>query len=332
MAGGKALADGIGQVGNAFSSAIADTIGNREKSVALDASMSIIQQQAPNLLPPEFMEKFHGAGVSAKAGMMTTALAMLNRQDQQAAQGKDFSLKVAQAGNSAAYHQGMLDNMSADNARQAAKADWEMAPDNQQPVTMDLPDATAYGVTGEKSGTRIFNFIPKPKAAAQPGMVRGADGIGYYAGPDGKPVNPSYLLADPVAGAPRGNEMPLGSDLLPMPGDGTASDGLPVGPPLPGRPERLFPGAAAKDFVDRPYPTAVQNPDGTFTEKRTILRTYNDGRILLLQPPNDANEAAGQIPEFKTIVPMRGQAPASPAGPAKPAPAAPAAAVPFWKR
>jgi len=185
---GQILLEGSKEIGRgiqSFSESLAQAIGNREKSAALDASMSIIQQQAPNLLPPDFMEKFHGAGVSAKAGMMTTALAMLSRQDQQATQGKDFSLKVAQANNSAAYHQGMLENMSADNARQERKMNYDMAPDDQQPVTMDLPDATAYGVTGEKSGTRIFNFIPKPKAAAQPGMVRGADGIGYYAGPDG---------------------------------------------------------------------------------------------------------------------------------------------------
>lgn len=320
MAGGKALADSIGQVGNAFSSAIAENIGNKEKAVALDASMSIIQQQAPTLLPPDFMEKFHGAGVSAKAGMMTTALAMLNRQDQQATQGKDFTLKTIQASNTAAYQQGSLDNQAADNARQDKKANWEMAPDNQQPVTMDVPGATAYGVTGDKSGTRIFNFIPKPKPPVQPGMVLDPKtGAGYFADAQGRPVNPENLLYDPVAGGPGG---PPQDTLLP-PLDGPPPAAPTAAPAPPG--ETSTPLPAGKPFSSRLQPVVPRRtPDapagwqlrnsaqGMFAVKGDQVARYN-------------SDAGNWI-----VVPMPDAATMAPAG--APAAAAPKAAVPFWKR
>lgn len=250
---GRAVGQGIAALGEKTK----ELASKRDAVQAAEGAWDVLSTQHPDLLAP-FDEKFRTGSAGAKQGILSQAIAAIARKDEQGKEaenarrfGLNYGLQNATVANTAAYQQVQLDNQAADNRRQDKKLDYEIAPDNQKPVTVDMPGATAYGVTGEKSGTRIFNFIPKPKAPVQPGMVIDPKtGTGYFRDGAGKPVNPEYLLQSPAAPpAPSGPS----TDLLPVPGDPnpppTQLAPAPVAAPVPAPAQELPTG---KPFTSRP--------------------------------------------------------------------------------
>jgi len=267
LAKGQAIAGAIDKVAGAFTQAITEGIGNKEKAAALDASMDLINQKAPNLLPPDFIDKFHGAGVGAKAGMMATVQAVLQREDQMTPPAPvvpQYGKTPAGAGYFSNPRTGAITPESninpplpvdsgiptADgkgNILVNSKSGAPFVPPEPPPV-LEWREAEGGTMQHYKNGMPTGAMYKKPGKA---GMVEleGAPGIFLKVGPDGKPLE-------------NGRSYKAQS--------GPFSEGL-----------RRF--TAVDEPAQKPTPSRIQkitNPDGT----QTLLEEKPDGTWVQIVP------------------------------------------------
>ena len=267
------------------------------------------QKQDPWML--EQYQKFTNGSLGTRRGIVTSIYAGMDRANKMLQQQHDMALRKISLTNTAAYQQAQVDNMQADNQRQDATAIWNQKPDNQEPYQKDMGDYIAVGAVGEKSGTKIYNVMPKPKAPAQPGMVVDQkSGVGYFEDKSGKPVNPEYLInqeSDPVAGGPGGAPDPQ-MILPPPPGAGQAPEpsSLLLPPPDAAVPAPPKPSSDRyKPMIPRRTPSPPKGWTLTSSTGSGLFATnhltgqvakYNDeGKWIVQEMPGDTKPASDQV-------------------------------------
>lgn len=286
---GQAVGAGIAKLGDN----IKELVDKREEADARKGTYEVFRKQYPGLAQ-SFDDKFYSGSAGTQRGIISQMIAWAARDDQQTDRDRRFGLETAKAANQASYMQAQVDNMAADNSRQERKLNADLLPDNQVPVVTDIPGengspgATALGVTSEKSGTKYFQFIPKPKTNQfKPGLVTGPDGVGYYQDANGKVVPKSDLMY--VQPSQEG-----------APASGQSSDLLPAGKPFTTRPQPLVPLRTQIPKTENAK-VWIQEADGSISLMDSKMRTWPDGRTEIFRYPNQANAAAGQNPEWVDI-------------------------------
>ena len=282
---GQAVGAGIAKLGDN----IKELVSNREESDARKGTYEVFRKQYPELTQ-SFDDKFYNGSAGTQRGIISQMIAWAAQKDM----ANPATITTEQGGRAFV------------NRRTGAITPArDLEP---PPMPTEVPNPTGGPPMGMNANGTVFEYTPPPATSEwkqaddgtvrhykngqptgamyrppqQPGMVKLEGTAEDYikVGPDGKPLEDGRTF--------RRRAGPWLPDQAPF-------------DPVPD-PDRQAAGGAYRT----PYRTGVtqvyvQEADGKMRSVNTPVRYWPDGRTEILQPPNEANAAAGQYSEWKSI-------------------------------